>query len=148
MLSESMLRSEPQLAAEPPLRALANDELVALALLEAALRGDGQGLPLNGHVYGVWVNPRQVEVDEELVPAPVGVHGEAPWGPSARDQLLPELLELAEGVKADRHLASSAANERVPALIPDGARSLRFEDAGSAGGGAALARAAESLRRA
>jgi transposase len=118
--------AEPQLAAEPSLRPLGDDDLVVLPLLEATLGRNAETLPLDGDTDRVGIDAGQVEVDTELVSPPVGVHGEASRCTSAGEQLGGHLLELSEWVVADSHLASSRLRKRFASLVPgSGPRCIR-----------------------
>ena len=80
-------------------------------LLEAPLGGDREDVAVHRDVDRVGVDAGQVEVHDELVAAPVGVHRERPRLAArllGRD-LLPDAVEVAEGIEAHQHASSCTA---------------------------------------
>src|SRR5207244_2315052 len=87
--------AEQQLSAERAVRALGDDELVALRREPGSLGRHGQSVLFDGQIDGVWVHTGEIEVhDKHLAPA-VSVH----WHPrGSPGRLLRHAVDLAEGV--------------------------------------------------
>jgi hypothetical protein len=83
-------------------RALGDQDLVTVAEGGLARGRDVQDVLLDGQVDRGGVHARQVELDDELVAVPIGVHrGPAPRG--LPKDLLCDLVQLAERVEAHQH---------------------------------------------
>ncbi len=83
---------------------LRDQQLVTLLVARGPLSGNLQHVTFHGHVDGVAVDTGQVELDDERIPAAIGVHrhrhGPAAPGPLGLAQ---PLLHLSEGVEAHEH---------------------------------------------
>jgi hypothetical protein len=111
--------AEEHLARVGPLRPLGDDHLVALSRLKAPLGPHGQNVLLDGQLDRAGLDAREVELDDEPVAAPVGVHREPPRrARRSGRELLSEPVELAIGVIAHKHggrLSGVAAGGPLPA---------------------------------
>jgi hypothetical protein len=85
-------------------RPLGHEHLVVLSWLKAPLGPHGQDVLLDGQLDRRGLDAREVELDDELLAAAVGVHRER-WRRPRRGgrELLGEPVELAIGVKAYEH---------------------------------------------
>jgi len=123
---------EEELARVRAVRTLGDDHLVALLRLKAALGPDGQDVLLDGQLDRRGLDAREVELDDELLAAPVGVHRERPRRPRRGGrELLGEPVELAIGVKTHQHRKTPSVVWLPSGRLPS--RWTRRQD--SAGGG-------------
>src|SRR4051794_11006461 len=93
--------AEEDLAGVGPLRPLGHDHLVALSRLKAPLGPHRQHVLLDGQIDRRGLHAWEVELDDELLPAAVGVHRERPRRTrSGGRELLAKPVELAKRIKA------------------------------------------------
>ena len=94
--------AEEQLAAEGAVDALIGDDVVALDGTPGALGADGEDVALVFEVDGGGIDAGQIEVSDERVAVPVGVHREA--GPlELVAGLLQGAVDLTEGIEPKQH---------------------------------------------
>jgi integrase/recombinase XerD len=94
--------AEEQLAREGALSAFAGDDLVAFDGLPVPFRADRHRVALDGDVDRGGVDAGQVEVDDEAVAVPVGVHRNARLTGLAPG-LVEDTIELAQGIETHEH---------------------------------------------
>jgi hypothetical protein len=98
--SESRVSARKSWRGVGPLRALGHEHLVALLRLKAPLGPHAQDVVLDGQIDRVGLDAREVEFDDELVAAAVGVHRESPrHARRGGRELLGEPVKLAKGSK-------------------------------------------------
>src|SRR4029450_3027362 len=94
--------------AEAPLGALSAQPLVAPLPQRAPLGPDRDHITLHGKLHVVGVDPGQVEVDEERVAAPVGLHRHRARPPTAAQHLPTQPVELLERIETEHGHATTS----------------------------------------
>src|SRR5205823_9812334 len=100
------------------LRSLPHEDLVPFTLLEEPLRPHGEGVLLHPNVDGGWIRSGKVEVDEDGVASPIGVHRDGRGLVSHRTrELLGQPVDVSKRVKAHDHTTTSSRRELGRAAV-------------------------------